>query len=331
MDDGGNGRLRLLVLGGTRFVGRAVVQAALDQGHEVTTFNRGMTNPDLFAGQVERLHGDRASDLSALRGRDWDAVVDVAAYHPSVVQSSLEVVAAPRYLFVSSVSVYADQSVPPVEGAAVYQLEGPDDTSPGSYGARKAACEDLVRKSLGAGATIVRPGLIVGPYDPTDRFNYWLRRLAAGGTVLAPGGPNDPVQFIDVRDLAQFIVRLIGQGLSGTYNATGPTMTFGSFLAVCQRALRSDAQLVWVPTADLLAAGVSPWMGVPLWIGDAGWKGANRVNIDRALEAGLTTRGLQDTIEAVMAAGFTGPPSEFDRESEAAILAMNPSPQRRPN
>jgi 2'-hydroxyisoflavone reductase len=324
MTDGEKRPLRLLVLGGTRFVGRAVVQAALDQGHRVTTFNRGTTNPELFAGRVEKLHGDRGSDLSALRGRDWDAVVDVAAYHPRVVQASLEAVAASRYVFVSSVSVYADMTVPPVEGAAVSPLTDPEDPSPGSYGARKAACEDLVRNAFGAGATIVRPGLIVGPYDTTDRFNYWLRRLAEGGTVLAPGGPSDPVQFIDVRDLAQFIVRLIENEVGGTFNATGPTTTFGSFLAGCQRALGTDAQLVWVPTADLLAAGLDPWMGVPMWVGDPECEAANRVDIDRALAAGLAIRDLGDTVRAILATGPAGPPSAFNREAEAALLGKVP-------
>ncbi|MGH9056064.1 MAG: NAD-dependent epimerase/dehydratase family protein [Acidimicrobiales bacterium] len=298
------------------------MQEALDSGHQVTMFNRGITNPGLFAGQVENLHGDRESDLSALRGRRWDAVVDVAGYFPRTVRKSLDALtgSVALYLFVSSVSVYADQSVPPVEGAEVCGLEDPEDTTPETYGARKAACEDLVIEAFGPAATIVRPGMIVGPYDPTDRFSYWLRRLNQGGTALAPGDPRDPIQFIDVRDLGRFIVHLIQRDSGGTYNATGRATAFKSILEHCQRVIGSDAQLVWIPTDRLLAAGLDPWMGVPLWIGDPAWKAANLVDIRRALDAGLTFRNLEDTIQAMLQTGPTGPPSSFDRAAEAALL-----------
>ncbi|MFL5950079.1 MAG: NAD-dependent epimerase/dehydratase family protein [Gaiellaceae bacterium] len=292
--------MRVLVLGGTRFLGRAIVETALARGHEVTLFNRGRTNPELFP-TAEKLRGDRSDDLAALDGRAWDAAIDVAAYFPREVEPAVQRLAeVGQYVFVSSVSVYADQSVPPAEDAELEVLTDPDDPSDESYGARKAACEAIVRRAFDERATIVRPGLIVGPHDFTDRFSYWPKRIAAGGRVLAPGDPADPVQFIDVRDLGEFIVELVETRRGGTFNATGPTMELGDLLDACIEVTRSDAELVWVPTSALLAAGLDPWMGVPMWIAAPGWEAANRVPIDRALEAGLTFRPLADTIAAAL-------------------------------
>ena len=291
--------LRLLVLGGTRFVGRALVETALERGHEVTLFNRGVTNPDLFPN-VAKIHGDRTHDLSSLAGQEWDAVVDVAAYSPRVARLSVDALreSVERYAFVSSVSVYADQSVPQVEDAPVEVLADPEDTSPESYGARKASCEAIVEAGFAARATIVRPGLIVGPHDPTDRFSYWPKRLVRGGRVLAPGDPHDPLQFVDVRDLADFLLRLLEDDRPGTFNATGRIISFGAFLDACQRVTGGDAELVWISSARLLAAGLDPWMGVPLWIAAPGWEAANEVPIERALAAGLTFSSLAETIRA---------------------------------
>jgi 2'-hydroxyisoflavone reductase len=313
---------RVLVLGGTRFVGRALVEAGLDKGYQLTLFNRGRTNPELFDGVVETVRGDRTDDLSALAGRRWDAVVDVAAYHPAVVDRSLAALggAAHRYLFVSTVSVYADQRIPAAEGAPVLELEDPSDDSPDSYGARKAACEDLVREALGDRATVVRPGLIVGPHDPTDRFSYWPRRVAEGGVVLGPGQPSDPLQFIDVRDLATFILRLLEDDRSGTFNATGHTVEFGHLLNACRQVCASEAEIVWVPGEILLEAGLDPWVGVPLWIGDPAWHAANRVVIGRALEAGLEFRHLDDTIRGALNSEPPLQPTTFDRAAEARLL-----------
>jgi len=266
----------------------------------VTLFNRGRTNPELFS-TVEKLRGDRTADLSALRGRSWDVVIDVAAYFPRVVELSVRQLAdAEHYVFVSSISVYADQSAPQFEDAEVAVAADLDDTSDDSYGARKAACESVVETAFGERATIVRPGLIVGPHDPTDRFSYWPKRIAAGGRVLAPGDPGDPVQFIDVRDLGEFIVNVAEARRAGVFNATGRTLSLGELLDACCAATGSDAELVWVPTPELLAAGLDPWMGVPLWIAAPGWEAANRVPIDRALDAGLTFRPLADTIAAAL-------------------------------
>lgn len=294
--------MRLLVLGGTRFLGRALVEQALADRHEVTLFNRGRTNPQLFP-EAEKLSGDRTLDLGALQGREWDAVIDVAGFLPRVVSLSVEALRGRvgQYVFVSSISVYADQSVPPVEGAPVTELADPEDETVETYGAQKAACERLCEAAFGERALIVRPGLIVGPHDSTDRFTYWPVRVAAGGRVLAPGAPRDPVQFVDVRDLSGWILRATRAGLAGTFNATGESMPFVRLLEECKQVTGSDAELVWVPSARLLAAGVEEWMGVPLWIASPGWQAANRVVVKKALAAGLTFRPLAETIRDTLA------------------------------
>jgi 2'-hydroxyisoflavone reductase len=321
--------VQLLVLGGTRFLGRALVDAALGRGHDVTLFNRGQTNPELFP-EAEKIRGDRTEDLSALSARDWDAVLDVATFLPRVVRLSVEALRGRvgRYVYVSSVSVYADQSTPPVEGAAVLELEDPDDERIESYGALKAACERIVQDAFGEAATIVRPGLIVGPHDPTDRFTYWPVRVAAGGHVLAPGSPDDPVQFVDVRDLAAWILGLTERGVGGVFNATGESMPFERLLDECRTVSGSDARFTWVPSDRLLAAGVEEWMGVPLWIASPGWGAANRVVVTRALEHGLTFRPLAETIRDTLAwhAEREWPPAEDiglapERERELLSLA----------
>jgi 2'-hydroxyisoflavone reductase len=291
--------MRVLVLGGTRFLGRALVDALLQAGHEPTLFNRGLTQPELFP-DVERLRGDRAADLSALEGREWDAVLDVAAYFPHEVQRSVAALRGrvDRYVFVSSVSVYADQSVPQVEESAVAELSAGDETDDGpeTYGARKARCEQVVAEAFGDRTLVVRPGLIVGPHDPTGRFTYWPHRVARGGDVLAPASPEYAVQFIDVRDLAAWIVRAATGGLGGTFNATGETMPLGRLLAECIRVTGSDARLVWVPSDTLLEAGAEEWISVPLWIVSPGWEAVNRVPVTKAVAAGLSFRPLATTI-----------------------------------
>jgi 2'-hydroxyisoflavone reductase len=294
--------VRLLVLGGTKFLGRAAVEAALARGHEVTLFNRGETNPELFP-EAEHVRGDRTRDLELLQGREWDAALDTAGYVPAVVRASAEALAdaVGHYTFVSSISVYADQSTPPSEDAAVEELLDPDDESMESYGARKAACERVVTGAFEEAATIARPGLIVGPHDPTNRFWYWPKRIARGGRVLAPGDPSDPLQFVDVRDLGVFLVRLAEDDRAGTFNATGEIVSFAALLEECLEVTGADAELVWVPSERLLEAGLEPWMGVPLWISAPGWEAANRVPIDRALAAGLTFRPLADTVRAALA------------------------------
>lgn len=293
--------MKILVLGGTRFVGRALVLAALGRGHDVTLLNRGVTAPGLFPA-VPRLVADRAGDLAVLGGGSWDAAIDVAGYDPDIVRRSAAALvgAVGRYVFVSTVSVYADHSGVQREGDSVLELTG--DLDPGGlYGARKAAAERVVAQ-LHAAHLVIRPGLIVGPHDPTDRFAYWPRRTARGGRLLAPGNPADPVQFIDVRDLASFVVGAVEAGRAGVFNVTGEALPMSAFLAACLAAVpAARASLVWVPTDRLLAAGADPWMGVPLWIAAPGWEGANRVDATRARTTGLVTRPLVDTLRDTLA------------------------------
>jgi 2'-hydroxyisoflavone reductase len=281
-----------LVLGGTRFLGRAVVEAALADKAQVTLFNRGLTAPDLFP-EATHLRGDRLEDVSALSTGAWDIVVDVAAYEPRAVELSIEALGdrVDRYVFVSTVSVYGDHSV-----AQAQVEDAPLDPDATSYGGKKAVCERLVTDAFGPRSLIARPGLIVGPHDPTDRFAYWPRRIADGGVVLAPGRPDDPLQFIDARDLARWIVDSAFAGAAGTFNVTGRQVGFGEFVDVCCQVTGSTPELVWIPTERLLAAGANPWMGVPLWIAVPGWEAANDVDISKALANGLTFRSLTDTV-----------------------------------
>jgi 2'-hydroxyisoflavone reductase len=318
--------MKVLVLGGTRFLGRALVEAALDQGHEPTLFNRGRTSPELFP-ELEKLRGDRSSDLSALEGREWDAVVDVAAYMPDDVRRSVEALhgRAGRYAFVSSISVYADMSNPPDEYAAVHVL-GPGaeeaEESDEIYGGRKAAGERIVEEAFGDAALVVRPGLIVGPHDPTGRFTYWPHRVARGGETLAPGSPDDPVQFIDVRDLAAWIVHTSASGIGGTFNATGEPMRFGDLLEECVRTTGSDASFTWIASDRLLAEEVGPWMELPLWLPIPRYAGMQRAPVERAQAAGLTYRPLPDTIKATLTQAEPVDGVGLAPERERALLTL---------
>ena len=241
--------MRILVLGGTRFLGRAIVDAALGRGDTVTLFNRGQSNPGLYPG-VETVTGDRTADLSALDGREWDAVIDVAAYDPAVARLSAETFAkrTGRYVFVSTVSVYASQqtTAAQLEDAPVAELRDGMEF-PESYGPNKALCERAVQDVYGDRALIGRPGLITGPNDPTDRVPYWPRRIARGGRVLAPGDPADLVQFIDARDLGAWFADACHAGRGGVYNLTGAPVSFGIMLDLCKTAAYSDAELTWIP------------------------------------------------------------------------------------
>ncbi|MBV8160966.1 MAG: NAD-dependent epimerase/dehydratase family protein [Acidimicrobiia bacterium] len=308
----------ILVLGGTRFLGRAVVEAALTTDLTVTLFNRGVTAPDLFP-DARHLRGDRLSDVSELSEGTWDIVIDVAAYEPRAAHLSVEALRdrVGRYVFISTVSVYADHSIPQVEDAAL-------DLDQGSYGGKKVQCEAIVTDAFGEDALIVRPGLIVGPHDPTDRFAYWPRRAAAGGTVLAPGAPDDPLQFIDARDLAVWVISAARAGEVGVFNATGTQIRFGQFVEECRHVTRSQARVVWVSTERLLAAGANPWMEVPLWIAVPGWDAANDVDISKALAAGLSFRPLANTIDDTFRWDLarSSRPEGLLPEREAELLAL---------
>jgi nucleoside-diphosphate-sugar epimerase len=293
--------VKLLVLGGTKFLGRPVVETALARGHEVTLFNRGQTNPDLFP-EAEKIRGDRTEDLAALAGRHWDAVFDMSTFLPRIVRRSVDALrqSIDRYVYVSSISAYGDLSVEPVEGNPVAQLADPESESLEDYGALKAACERIVEDAFGEQALIVRPGLIVGPHDPSDRFTYWPRRIAAGGRVLAPAPSDAAVQFIDVRDLGAWIVDATEQGLGGIYNATGEPTTFERVLDACQ-SVAGPAEIVWVPAEKLVAAGVGEWVELPLWTVSPEFAAMQQANVSKALATGLRFRPLEETVRATLA------------------------------
>jgi 2'-hydroxyisoflavone reductase len=297
--------MKLLVLGGTKFLGRHAVDKALAGGHDVTIFTRGQTNPELFP-EVEHVQGDRDGDLDALHSGTWDGVVDTSGYVPRIVRQSAELLhnRVGRYVFVSSISVYADFSAPPTEASAVAELEDPaTEEVTEHYGALKAACERVVEQIYGDRSARVRAGLIVGPNDPTDRFTYWPRRIALGGEVLGPGSPDAPVQFIDARDLAGWLVQLALEGPGGTYNATGPAqlLTFEELLDNMRDAIGSNARIVWLEGERVLEAGVQPWTELPLWLPGSDYAGMARADISRALAAGLTFRPMRETIVDTLA------------------------------
>lgn len=323
--------MKILILGGTRFLGRFLTQAALDQGHEVTLFNRGKENPALFP-EVEKLVGDRDGELAALEGRTWDAVIDTCGYVPQVVQQSAALLAESvgHYTFISSASVYDDLQDPGIdEEHAVRKLPQDVADPPGNeyYGELKFLCEREVEKQFPDRALIIRPGLIVGPYDFTGRFSYWANRVAQGGEVLAPGRKDRQVQFIDVRDLAEWILRMVEQQISGVFNATGPShsLTMEAFLETCRNALSSSAQFVWMDDEFLMASDVGYWMELPLWIPDSeNVDGFMAMSIDKALAQGLSFRPLaetiQDTHEWQQQEGVVGT-AGLDSEKELRLLA----------
>jgi 2'-hydroxyisoflavone reductase len=326
-DDASRQALRILVLGGTKFLGPDVVRAALARAHRVTLFNRGRTNPGLFP-EVERLRGDRDGGLDALRGRTFDAVVDTSGYVPRIVRQSAELLApgVERYLFVSSISAYAEPLPPGADEAAPLAelpagAAGSEDVS-AHYGALKAACERVVERALPERAVILRPGLIVGPGDPTDRFTSWPARMARGGEVLAPGDGRDPAQVVDVRDLGAFVVRLLEQKARGAFNAAGPArpLPMRELLEACRGAADTDAALIWVDAAFLEGQGVKPWEDLPVWVPrDGPDAGLMQVSAARAIARGLAFRPLADTARDTLAWWRTLP--EDRRASPRAGLA----------
>ncbi|HUK95062.1 MAG TPA: NAD-dependent epimerase/dehydratase family protein [Gaiellaceae bacterium] len=289
--------MRLLVLGGTKFLGRAVVDAALARGDEVTLFNRGQTSPELFP-EVEKLRGDRDGDLAALERREWDAVIDPSGFVPRIVRDSAELLrgSVGHYLFVSTGSVYADPSPGFDETAPTAELTEPDSEDVlAHYGALKAACERVVAEVFPDAHTNVRAGLIVGPHDPTGRFTYWPLRVAAGGEMLAPAPPERQIQFIDVRDLAAWMVEACDRGHVGTYNATCECRSFGELLAAC-----GDVEPVWVPDEFLVEHEVEPFSELPLWLpGEAA--AFLQGDVSKAVGAGLRFRPLDATVRDTLA------------------------------
>jgi len=319
----------LLVLGGTRFLGRHLVEAALGLGHRVTLFNRGESNPGLFP-EAEQLRGERGGDLSPLRGRRWDVAIDTSGNLPREVLASAELLAdsVGHYTFVSSISAYesfartgTDEDAPVLE---------PPDPEPEKldwelYGGLKVGCERAAEAALPGRTLVVRPGMIVGPHDYTDRFPYWRRRVAEGGDVLAPGDPEQQVQLIDARDLARWMLRMVEGGRTGVYNATGPEhrLSMRGMLEGIRAATGSDARFVWASEEFLLDAGVEPWEEMPFWVPN-GMAGILAVDVGRAVGAGLVFRPLGQTVRDVPGPDAGRPEVEIEagisREREEELL-----------
>lgn len=340
--------MRLLILGGTIFLGRHLAEQAIAEGDTVTLFTRGKHNPDIFP-KAERITGDRATDLHLIGKRRWDAVVDTSGYLPEVVRASAKLLAGNvgHYTFVSSISVYRDFRTLGIDedypcGA---MPEGAAQTVTGeTYGPLKAICEQAVAEEFPGHALNIRPGLIVGPHDPSDRFTYWPERAARGGEVLAPDSPHRIAQVIDARDLAAWILRSVREGRTGVFNATSPggvpdgnapgsagggtafgsppagisspdfPLTFGRLLDACRRVSGSDARFTWLPESFLAEEKVGPWMELPLWVPqEPDMLGFDAVSVERAVAAGLRFRPITETIRDTLSWTATLPPDRTRR------------------
>jgi 2'-hydroxyisoflavone reductase len=295
--------VKVLVLGGTRFVGRGIVAAAVDAGHEVTLFHRGQTNAGLFPEQ-EHLHGDRDGGLEALEGRSWDACIDVSGYVPRVVRQSAELLAGAvgAYVFVSTISVFADLAVPRDEDGPLATLDGDtEEVGEGSYGALKALCERVVTDVYGERAVVVRPGFVVGPHDHTGRFTWWVHRAARGGVLPMPESIARRIQMIDARDLGDFVVRAAVEPLRGVFNATGPVppVSMVDVVEAASAAAGADLTVRVVPDATATALGLG-FQDLPLWLDEPDWAAWAEVVVSRAVAAGLRFRPLADTVAATL-------------------------------
>ncbi len=330
--------LRILFLGGTSFLGPAQVEYALARGHTVTLFNRGRTNPDLFPG-VEKLQGDRAvPDYASLEGREWDAVIDNSASIATWVRDSANLLkdSVGRYLYVSSISAHSDNSIiGQDENGPVFTEEDYDEAMASgagpnaAYGPNKAQAERETFKAFGDRGIVVRPGLIVGPGDRSDRFTYWPVRIDRGGEVLAPGDGTDFAQIVDVRDLGQFMVHLVEQEASGTFNATGPEapLTMAGMLYGIRAITPSPVSFTWVDADFLREYRVGAWMEMPVWVyPDPQMRGFSAYDCSKAIAAGLAFRPLADTARDTLE-WWKGRPEEertlrtgVDPEKERTIL-----------
>ena len=329
--------MKLLIIGGTRFVGRHLVTAALERGHEITLFNRGNHSSET---NVEMIHGDRHTDIGKLSGRQWDAVIDTCGMLPNAVRAAAEVLsdAVDRYIFISSQNAYADVSTPGVDETSplkmltsaeldeAYAIDRSGEPSYGKlYGGLKALCEQAADEVMPNRVLIIRPGLIVGPNDYTDRFTYWIVRVARGGDVLAPADPDRFVQFIDARDLAEWLVRMVERKETGAYNAHGipKTLTMKSVLDECRAVSQSDASFTWASEEFLLQNQVASWSEMPLWLPEEAaphLKGFMFISCDKAVRAGLTFRSLTETIGATL--------SWYQTEREPGKLQAGLDPEK---
>jgi 2'-hydroxyisoflavone reductase len=332
--------LRILILGGTGFTGPYQVRYALSRGHKVTTFNRGKTHPGELPKEVEQLIGDRNGQLDALKDRQWDVAIDNPTTLPGWVRGAAQILKGnvERYVFISTISVYADTGQGVDETASLAKYDGPDPyketieavkaSGYKTYGPLKALSEKEAEKWFPGKTLIIRPGLIVGPRDETDRFTYWPVRIDRGGEVLAPSKPSDPVQFIDARDLAEWTIRMVENRGTGIYNATGPAkaLEIGPMLDGIKDALDSSVTFTWLPAEFLQQQKVEAWSDMPVWAGDE--LGLARTKIDRALAKGLTFHPLAETARDTLA-WFKSLPQDrqsklragLTSEREAEVLA----------
>ena len=324
--------LRILILGGTGFTGPYQVRYALSRGHNVTTFNRGKTHPGELPNEVEQLIGDRNGQLDALKNRQWDVVIDNPTTLPKWVRDAALILKGnvERYVFISTISVYGEVKTGPDENAPTEKYEGADPYKETleamkaggykTYGPLKALSEKEGEKWFPGKTLIIRPGLIVGPGDETDRFTYWPVRIDRGGEVLAPGSPDDPVQFIDARDLAEWTIRMVENGDTGIYNATGPAkaLGIGGMLDGTKAALKSDAKFTWASEEFLTQQKVQPWSDMPVWTGKE--SGLARAKIDRALSKGLKFRPLAETTRDTLA-WFKSQPRDRQAKLRAGVTS----------
>ena len=315
--------MKLLMLGGRRYVGRHLVEAALARGHELTLFNRGRTNPGLFAG-VEQLTGDRDGGLGVLAGRSWDAAVDLCGYVPRIVGPSSRLLAdqVERYAFLSSQAVYASGELPADEHAQLVPIGNPtgEEITFKNYGPYKILCEQAIERNMPGRGLILRAGHIMGPNDHTDRFSGWIRRISRGGEVLAPGAAETPFQFIDARDLAKFALLLVEARASGPYNVSGPKhpLTWGGLFDECRRVCGSDATFTWVGQ-EFLEGGLVSAKEVPLWQRRVD-PPAKLADLGRARAAGLTWRPVAESIQDTL---------DWDRAEGLHITGFNPEREKK--
>jgi len=301
--------MKILVIGGTRFVGRVFAETALNEGHKLTLFNRGKSNPHLFP-DVEKIKGDRDDDLALLHGREWDVVVDTCGYFPRIVRKSATMLkdAVDRYIFISTLNVYADFSKLGIdENSSLGRIEDEtvEEVTGETYGPLKVLCENAVKEIFPDRSIMLRCGLIVGPHDPTDRFTYWPVRIQQGGEVLCASPPEMQVQFIDARDLADFILHVSEKRMSGAYNTTGPasTLSMQEFLEVCKSQTKSNASLTWVSEEFITGNDVGH---IPIWT-PTNWRGIFAVDCTKAKKSGLHFRPIEETVNDTMVWHATRP------------------------
>lgn len=327
----------VLVVGGTGFLGGAAADAAVTAGHAVSILTRGRTKRP--AGpRVETIIADRFGDLSSLRGRHFDLVIDTCAFSPDAVASLLDALpTAGRYAFISSISAYADLSTPNLDETAPTSRATPEQLAMAqalpaeqrssaasygtAYGALKREAELVAQSRLGDRALILRVGLLVGAGDYTDRLTYWVRRIDQGGTIPLPGDPDRLVQLIDARDAAAFIVSAGEQGASGTLNLTGRPVSFAAVCEACRDLTGSNARFAWRPEAEILAAGLTPWSEVPLWLpsSEAAFRYLLEISTDKAFAAGLKVRDLRETVRNIL---------DWDRGRRATPLKAGMPPEK---